>query len=197
MRNREIKVQEDKIRGFEKRPIVVLKKRKQSLILNLWYAAAEGRRERRTRMQRGLLYLRNITMGKAWRTWMSFHNTCGRRRILTAKCIGRLRNVVAGHAWTSWWDLIAIKREKAAKVAIAAAHWSKMAQAKAWRAMRDDFLWRQEVKRMAKRWMNPLRAKALAGALPPSHTHTHTHTHTLRAALASRFPLRLWPSART
>ena len=90
--------------------------------------------------------------------------TCARRRILTAKCVGRLRNVVAGHAWASWWDLIALKREKAAKVAVAAAHWNKLAQGKAWRAMRDDFLWRQEVKRMAKRWMNPLRAKALAGA---------------------------------
>lgn len=115
-------------------------------------------------MQRGMLYLRNLTLGKAWRSWMSFHATCARRRILTAKCVGRLRNVVAGHAWASWWDLIALKREKAAKVAVAAAHWNKLAQGKAWRAMRDDFLWRQEVKRMAKRWMNPLRAKALAGA---------------------------------
>lgn len=164
VRDRQIKSQEDKIRGFEKRPIVVLRKRKQSAILNAWYVQAEGRRARRQRAQRGLRFLANLTLGKAWNSWYEFHETCQRRKMLYNKTIGRLRNLRAGQAWNAWWVLVEAGREKRAKLARALGHFRNAAMAKAWASFVEYVETRREYKRIAKRWMNPMKAKALAGA---------------------------------
>ena len=58
-----------KISGYERRPIVVLRKRKQSAVLNAWYNLSEDRRRRRLRFERAAKHFVNQQYTKAWNSW--------------------------------------------------------------------------------------------------------------------------------
>jgi hypothetical protein len=60
-----------KIAGYERRPIVVLRKRKLSLVLNAWYMLSDERRRRRMRFERAAKHFMNQQLGKVG--WAMLH----------------------------------------------------------------------------------------------------------------------------
>lgn len=104
-------------------------------------------------------------LGKAWNSWYSWHMTTRRRKILAAKVIGRLKNLKIAQGWNAWYEAILIKRQKEASMNKALTFFKNLAQGKAWNSFVAYVERRKKVKRIAMRWMNPFKAKALAGEL--------------------------------
>ncbi len=94
------------VRGYERRPILVLRKRKLSKILNAWYALAAERRSRRLRGQKAARFFMQQQYVKAWNAWREHAGVAARRKVLMAKTAGRVRNIKMAQAWETWAELI-------------------------------------------------------------------------------------------
>lgn len=69
MREREIKALEGKIRGYERRPIVVLKFRKMKECFNTWLLQAGMIIEKRRRQEKAARHILHSQYLRAWNSW--------------------------------------------------------------------------------------------------------------------------------
>eukprot|EP00877_Chromochloris_zofingiensis_P001776 jgi/Chrzof1/1159/Cz01g42220.t1 len=160
MREREIQLLEAKIRGYERRPIQVIRKRKLSAILGQWFVLAEDRRSRRMRIQKAANYFVNQQYIKAWNAWVDFSATVKRRKVLAQKTVLRIKNLKLAHAWNTWAEVIEQKRELQSKLAKAAGFWQNTVMMKAWNTWREYTTWRKDKKNIMLRWQQPQKARA-------------------------------------
>ncbi|PNH12062.1 hypothetical protein TSOC_001000, partial [Tetrabaena socialis] len=65
-RDAQVHALERKVDGYERRPIVVIRRRKLAAILRAWYGASAGLRSKRLRRQRAVMHWRNMAFVKAW-----------------------------------------------------------------------------------------------------------------------------------
>eukprot|EP00775_Hariotina_reticulata_P004665 gene4665-4918_t len=163
MREREVALLEVKIRGFEKRPIQVLRKRKMMAVLHAWFADAAGRRGKRQAVARAARFWVKQQLGKAWNAWVEHTETAARHRVLTDKVVRRVHNLQLAAAWSAWLDLAAVKHEKSSKSTSALHHWNKAMLSKGWRTWCHIVARDKARKSIAQRWMQPVKARAFAG----------------------------------
>jgi hypothetical protein len=64
-----VQLLEAKIRGYERRPIQVIRKRRLRVMLLEWFAQARERRARRLRGCKAARYFGQSMLSKAWNTW--------------------------------------------------------------------------------------------------------------------------------
>ncbi|KAJ9510458.1 hypothetical protein QJQ45_015931, partial [Haematococcus lacustris] len=163
MRDETIHALERKIAGYERRPIVVLRKRGLSKVLNAWYTLAEERRRRRLRFERAARHFLNQQHLKAWNSWCAFHEVQKRHRNLLTKAGIRIKNMKLSGAWDKWTELIQEKRAAEAKRTKCLRHWLNATLAKVWSAWMDFIDWRREKRKIMSRWIQPMMARALSG----------------------------------
>ncbi|KAF6253208.1 hypothetical protein COO60DRAFT_1669441 [Scenedesmus sp. NREL 46B-D3] len=165
MRGREVALLEVKIRGFEKRPIQVLQKRRMRAVLQAWFAATAGRRDKRLAMARAGRFWAKQQLGKAWSSWVDHVETAVRRRVLTQKVVARCKQLELISAWSSWQEVVVAKQAKQIKVAEAARQWHQALGSRAWRTWQEAATQAKARRQIAGRWMQPAKARALSGWL--------------------------------
>ncbi|WIA12641.1 hypothetical protein OEZ85_006293 [Tetradesmus obliquus] len=165
MREREVALLEGKIRGFEKRPIQVLQKRRMRATMQAWFAAAAGRREKRLAMARAGRFWAKQQLGKAWNSWVDHVETSARRRVLSQKVVARCKQLELAAAWNSWQEVVVAKQAKQIKLTKAAKQWHQALESRAWRSWQDAAAQAKARRKIAARWMQPAKARVLSGWL--------------------------------
>eukprot|EP00878_Enallax_costatus_P033717 GHUV01037269.1.p1 GENE.GHUV01037269.1~~GHUV01037269.1.p1 ORF type:complete len:413 (+),score=115.75 GHUV01037269.1:321-1559(+) len=165
MREREVALLEAKIRGYEKSPIQVLKKRKLSSIIHAWYGHAAHRREKRAKLaQAGRLRVRQ-QLAKAWTSWVDATEQGARKQVLSHKVAAHVQRLETARAWNAWLEALDAKHDKAAKVAQACQHWRHSVSRKAWRYWAARTAKHKSRRKIEKRWMQPTKARVFNGWL--------------------------------
>ncbi|GLC35838.1 hypothetical protein PLESTB_000499600 [Pleodorina starrii] len=162
-RDAQIHAMERKIEGFEKRPIVVIRRRKLYALMEAWFNASIERRRKRLRRLKAVMHWRNMSYIKAWNSWRAFVEVRVRRRNLLRKAAARMRNIGLVSAWNKWSEAVLAAREEAAKMNRALRHWTNATAARAWNQWWSWVLYRREYKIIINRWKNPMKARALRG----------------------------------
>ncbi len=130
-RDSRIHALEKKVRGFELRPIIVIKRRRMDAILTAWFNLSEERRRRRMRFERAGKHFMNRQLAMAWNSWWGadfshshcthawrmfhtslytissqsrwfFHTEAKRRGDILNKAAGRMKNIKMYAAWNKW-----------------------------------------------------------------------------------------------
>ncbi|KIY99883.1 centriole proteome protein [Monoraphidium neglectum] len=70
LREREVQALEGKLRGYEKRPVTVIQKRRLRLLLAEWRARAAHYKARRRREARATAHAARAQQQRAWRSWV-------------------------------------------------------------------------------------------------------------------------------
>ncbi|KXZ56639.1 hypothetical protein GPECTOR_1g576 [Gonium pectorale] len=164
-RDSQIHALERKVDGFERRPIVVIRRRKLSAIIEAWFNASVHRRRKRLRRLKAVMHWRNMSYIKAWNSWRAFVEVAVRRRNILKKAALKIKNIHMVSAWNKWYEALQLKREKEAKKNRALRHWQNAASSKAWNKWRAYVEDRRQYKVIINRWKNPMKARALRGWL--------------------------------
>ncbi|GLI68927.1 hypothetical protein VaNZ11_013348 [Volvox africanus] len=162
-RDSQIHAMERKIEGFEKRPIVVIRRRKLYAIMEAWFNASIDRRRKRLRRLKAVMHWRNMAYVRAWNTWRAYVEECVRRRNLIKKCALKIRNVHMMAAWNKWFEAVLERRDEQSKINRSIRHWVNATLSRAWNKWWSWVLYRREYKIIINRWKNPMKGRALRG----------------------------------
>ncbi|GFR41222.1 hypothetical protein Agub_g1895 [Astrephomene gubernaculifera] len=164
-RDAQIHALERKVEGFERRPIVVIRRRKLYALMEAWFAASVNRRRKRLRRLKAVMHWRNASYIKAWNTWRGFVEESIRRRNLIKKTALKVKNIHMVSAWNKWYEAVLARREEDAKRGRALRFWLNATLGKAWNQWRGYVEYRRQYKIIIARWKNPMLARALRGWL--------------------------------
>ncbi|GMH34174.1 hypothetical protein BSKO_02008 [Bryopsis sp. KO-2023] len=163
MREREVKALEGKIRGYERRPIVVLKYRKMKECFRAWLMQSDRLRRKKLIQEKAGRHFKNAQYLKAWNSWCVVAEEEKRRSNLIKKAAGRIQNVKAASAMTAWKFMVEMNKEKKGKIEKALDWWKNALMARAWRPLVEHAKWKKEKRQICNRWKQPFMAKAFYG----------------------------------
>ncbi|KAI8467365.1 MAG: hypothetical protein J3K34DRAFT_395113 [Monoraphidium minutum] len=161
LREREGATLEAKIRGYEKRSVTVIQKRRLRLLLREWRTRAAGKRAARARAARADALNARQQQRRAWRAWVNAAEAGARRRVLLQKAQRRCDALAARRAWQAWRGGVDMKKAQAESQRKAAAHAARGAQSKALAVWRGWAAARRRRAALEARWRAPLMARAL------------------------------------
>ncbi|KAF8067181.1 hypothetical protein HT031_002228 [Scenedesmus sp. PABB004] len=164
-REREVAALEGKLRGYEKRPIQVLHKRRLGAMLGAWRAAACAARRKRAAGARAGRFCAMRQQARAWRAWVEHVEAAARRRVLGAKLAARCARLELAAAWSAWLQALDARRERSSDLARAVQHRRRALAARAWRSWTAGAARRSTRRALAARWQRPATASVLAGWL--------------------------------
>ncbi|KAF8067176.1 hypothetical protein HT031_002223 [Scenedesmus sp. PABB004] len=164
-REREVAALEGKLRGYEKRPIQVLHKRRVGAMLGVWRAAACAARRKRAAAARAGRFCARRQQARVWRAWVEHVEAAARRRVLSAKLAARCARLELAAAWSAWLQALDARRERSSDLARAVQHRRRALAARAWRSWAAGAARRSTRRALAARWQRPATASVLAGWL--------------------------------
>jgi hypothetical protein len=151
---------EARLRGYEKRPIRVLHKRRLAQLLGAWLVEALWAQHTRRQATAAARWSRRRRQQRAWGAWCEHVAAAAQRRVLSSKVQARRRQLRLATAWQAWLQAMALQQLRRQQLAAAARHHRQQSKARAWLAWAGRAQLHRRKRCAAGRWRAPLQARA-------------------------------------